>query len=346
MRRRDTSSMALHFLTQTEPLLLDSAHVIGGFEVGRGAVLEHLVWPVQRVDMPVLGGAAPRVHEKWTVDAAVTAGCTDGIAWRRTDEVLFGVIDLFESAVEVPGGASALRVAGEQAYQRIFRLLDQQDLPHLWRLWNYIPDINGTQAGLERYRQFNLGRGDAFERGARSVTEQVPAACALGVAQGPLSVAFLAAKAAVTPIENPRQVSAYRYPKVYGPRSPTFSRAAWVQVGGQEILFISGTASIVGHETLHLGDVVAQTHESLDNICAVLDEAAKASSAGAFALAALDYRVYVRHAQDAQAVGAVMAQRVGAATVHCVQADVCRSDLLVEVEALGMRSAPGQQLRS
>jgi chorismate lyase/3-hydroxybenzoate synthase len=332
--------MPLHFVTQTAPFALDNARVLGGFEVGTPPLPDSRPWPVQRVAMPLLGSSTQTVHEAWLADADMASGCTEGIAWRQAGGILFGVIDLHEADAPSPAGASALRHLGEQAYLRIFRLLDQQGVPHLWRLWNCIPDINGEQAGLERYRQFNVGRGAAFEGCARSVIEQVPAACALGVASGPLSVAFLAGTSPVLPIENPRQVSAYRYPPVYGPRSPTFSRAALARLGEREILFISGTASIVGHETLHLGDVVAQTHESLNNIVAVLGEAAKTSGSKAFALTSLDFRVYVRHAKDTQAVLGVMAERVGSATVHCVQADVCRSDLLVEVEALGLRSVP------
>lgn len=329
--------MSLRFFSQTAPLTLDSERVLGGFEVGMTPLEASAPWPVQQVAMPSLDEPAVQAHEAWEVDSPVISGASEGIAWRRSGALLFGVIDLLESEVTVADGVSALRHLGEQAYRRIFRLLDEQGMPHLWRLWNYIPDINGEQAGLERYRQFNMGRGDAFEGCARSVTEQIPAACALGMASGPLTVAFLAGNAPVVPIENPRQVSAYRYPQAYGPRSPTFSRAALATLGDQEVLFISGTASIVGHETLHLGDVVAQTRETLDNIGAVLAEAAKVSRSEAFPLTSLDYRVYVRYAKDAPAVRAVMAQRVGSARVHCVQADVCRRDLLVEVEAVGLR---------
>ena len=38
------------------------------------------------------------------------------------------------------------------------------------------------------------------------------------------------------------------------------------------MLFVSGTASIVGHETQHRGDVVAQTRETLANLSSVLAE--------------------------------------------------------------------------
>ena len=63
------------------------------------------------------------------------------------------------------------------------------------------------------------------------------------------------------PVENPRQVSAYRYPPTYGPRvADLLARGAGRTSAAATIaLFISGTASIVGHETVHQGDVRAQT---------------------------------------------------------------------------------------
>jgi chorismate lyase / 3-hydroxybenzoate synthase len=331
--------MSLDFVSAVDPVDLDPAFVLGGAFIGVWEWQDATPWPSQRVHAVLLSPPGPVWHEAWLSDAPVETGEHDGIRWRRTaDGLLFGVMHLEDIGVVLPDGASALRQSSELAYTRLFGLLDAQGLPHLWRVWNYIPNINGDQAGMERYRQFNLGRGDAFERCARSVTEQVPAACALGSVEGPLSIAFLAGATPVVPIENPRQVSAYRYPDVYGPRSPTFSRAALAHLSGQELFFVSGTASIVGHETLHLGDVVAQTHESMNNIEAVLDEANLKARSSGFALSELVYRVYVRDPVNAPAVMAAMRERLGAVEMLCVQADVCRADLLVEVEAHGWRA--------
>jgi chorismate lyase/3-hydroxybenzoate synthase len=140
------------------------------------------------------------------------------------------------------------------------------------------------------------------------------------------------------PVENPRQVSPYRYPETYGPRSPTFSRAALADIGdGNVALFISGTASIVGHETVHHGDVREQTRETLRNLQAVID-AANSRGTARFALAELDCVIYVRHPADTEAVREVLEGALGADAPmarHAVylEADICRSDLLVEIEA-------------
>ena len=334
--------MSLSLLTTCSPEWpVDGSRVLGAVWVGASAPLEPVPWPQQRLLTPVLDPGAV-AQEAWWVQgsAPLSSGEAEGIAWRRSGDLLFGVIDIDEAAVRAEPPCTPLQQASNDAYARIFRLLDAQGLPHLWRLWNYMADINGESHGLERYRQFNMGRGDAFEAGARSVVGRVPAACALGVAGGPLTIAFLAGATPIVPVENPRQVSAFLYPNRYGPRSPTFSRAALAHPPGQEILFVSGTASIVGHETVHPGDVRAQTVESLDNITAVLGVASSTSRSEPFALADLGYRAYVRHPADLPVVREVVAQRVGGAPVAYVQADVCRADLLVEIEGQALRALP------
>jgi chorismate lyase / 3-hydroxybenzoate synthase len=314
----------------------DTEGVLGGFVLGL-AEAPAKSWPCQRVRAPLLGASGGPVWEAWTAPGPVSSDSADALSWRRRGDLLFGVVELDESALDAGPGPSRLQLAAEQAYRQLFALLDRQGLPHLWRVWNYLPDIHGQEGGLERYRQFNLGRARGFESAARSVVGRVPAACALGVREGPLSVAFLAGPTAGLPIENPRQVSAFDYPRRYGPRSPTFSRAALVHPPGQEWLFISGTASIVGHSTVHPGDVRAQCRETMDNLEVVIAQAnASRRAVQPFGLDGLDLRVYVRHAQDFDVVHEVLRQRCPTASVQWVQADVCRADLLVEVEAWGV----------
>ncbi|MCY7371269.1 MAG: hypothetical protein LH479_10470 [Polaromonas sp.] len=329
--------MAIRFISSVTPGVGDAFHMLGGALLGNQASAGLPGGALQHVCAPLLGVVQDALSEAWVTDSMPQAGHADGVNWRRSGDVLYGVIELDERGTTAEPSLPTLQALSEQAYASVFRLLDAQGLPHLWRVWNYMADIHGQAGGLERYRQFNLGRGDAFLKNARAVVGRVPAACAIGVGSGPLSIAFLAGATPALSIENPRQVSAYDYPVEYGPRSPTFSRAALVYPPGQEFLFISGTASIVGHRSMHGGDVAAQCRETMDNIAAVVTEANRRGRNGPFALGDLSYRVYVRHAADHPLVQDSLAARVGAVPVVYVQADICRGELLVEVEAMGLR---------
>jgi chorismate lyase/3-hydroxybenzoate synthase len=94
-------------------------------------------------------------------------------------------------------------------------------------------------------------------------------------------------------------------------------------------VLISGTASIVGHESLHPGDLRAQVNESIDNMEAVT----KAAGLPGARLHGL--KAYVRHESDASTVASVLAARPDAHALWCaVRADVCRTELLVEFEGV------------
>lgn len=280
--------------------------------------------------MPLLGGGTPAadVFLGGTVRARGRTGC---VHWWHDGHWLFGHLDL-------PDAEHALEARAHAAYRDVFATLAETGWPHLLRLWNYLPRINADSDGLERYRRFNIGRQQAFIDSGHSAFEGAPAACALGTAEGGLAVRFIATRLAPRAIENPRQVSAYRYPAAYGPRAPTFSRAALADMGGGQVgLWISGTASIVGHASVHPGDVRAQTGETLANLRAVL-AAAQPHTSAPLALSQLASVVYVRHAADVAAVREVLDAAWGshseaARQAVVVQADICRADLLVEVEA-------------
>lgn len=262
------------------------------------------------------------------------------IQYRSNDDYLFGLITLNESAFPPHDAAIAapLQQAAESAYRQIFALMDDLGYPYMYRFWNYMADINGVSHGLERYRQFNVGRKNAFLACGREVAEQLPAACALGLVDGALTIAFLVGRKAPVAIENPRQVSAYEYPAEYGPRTPSFSRATLLctELDGEQdaLLFISGTASIVGHQTLHPQDVLAQTRETIANLEAVIAEANRVLGQHKFNLQNMFFRVYLRHAADLDVVRDEMQRHIGGTLKAVfVQADICRQELLLEIEA-------------
>ena len=279
--------------------------------------------------------------EVWRVanpEVRLTSGSAQArVSYRFCDDLLFGSLTIAERAIEAQSEAGALQLATETAYQEIFGVLDETNHRHLIRIWNYLPDINAQADGDERYRHFNAARQMAFRKSGRATLGTVPAACALGSPAGsPLCIYFLAARRPPKTIENPRQTSAYHYPPKFGRHSPLFSRACVWGESGSRRLFVSGTASIVGHESIHRGDVVAQTRETLINIAALLEEANRIVGSSHYSLNGLKLKVYVRNPSDLAAIEAALSERLNpAASVVYLQADVCREDLLVEIEAVG-----------
>src|ERR1700728_242144 len=274
------------------------------------------------------------------------------VHYRYCEELLFGCITLderqFEPGAAMHGGidpagaaagadAGALSRATEIAYQEIFAVLSRTEHRHLIRIWNYLPEINREAGGDERYRQFNSARQLAFRKSGQATVGTVPAACALGSPAGsPLSIYFLAARQPPKMIENPRQTSAYHYPPKFGRHSPIFSRACRLSESAGTTLFVSGTSSIVGHEPIHHGDVAAQTRETMVNIAALLEEANRVLGWSDYSVNDLKLKVYVRQPSDLPDIEATLSDLLNpAAPIVYLQADVCREDLLVEIEAVG-----------
>ncbi|MFO7583020.1 Rid family hydrolase [Guyparkeria sp.] len=270
---------------------------------------------------------APAENRSPPVTSRDALGCTT-----TAGHWTFGQLPIDESR--------GLAVGAEAAYTELLARVAREGTPHLWRVWHYLPAINATdpETGIERYRLFNQGRAAAFTAANRPAGPSAPAACALGSpADTSGRLVFLASDSPAIGIENPRQVSAWNYPRQYGHKSPLFARAAIARGPRHDWLFISGTASITGHATRHRGDVYAQTDETLTNLQAVLDEANARRPADCRAFdwnPTTHLRVYLRHPDDLAAVRARLDQQLSAVSRRVfLQADICREDLLVEIEA-------------
>ena len=282
-----------------------------------------------RVGLRPLDGSTP--VEIWHSPLPVRTGRDGPIRYAENGEVLFGHLLADE--------AGDLQAATESAYRAVAAFLADSGYPHPFRIWNYMPDINrGDDEGLERYRAFCVGRHDAL-CAVPDLTGSLPAASAIGTRVPGLLISFIAAARPPEQIENPRQLSAFRYPREYGPRSPLFSRSVRVAWPGGEQLYVSGTASIVGHETRHVGDAAAQADETRRNLEALRERAAALSNEALKDAGGL-LRVYVRREADLDAIrGRLEARLPGATPLLYLRGDICRAELLLEVE--GVYHGPG-----
>jgi chorismate lyase/3-hydroxybenzoate synthase len=253
----------------------------------------------------------------------------DGVHYATNGEIVFGTIQVPESA-----GIPLERTA-YQAYRRLLAHMNMLGYPHLLRMWNYFPRINKDADGMERYRRFCLGRYEAMAECLPDFPGTVPAGTAIGTLAGPLTVYFLASRMPGQHLENPRQVNAYDYPQCYGPRSPSFARATLRVLSSESLLFISGTASVVGHASCHINDPHRQTRQILLNLDAVIRAADRLAPISEAYSGQAMFKVYLRQPEHVLTVADLLSQKLPPnSRVIYLQGDICRGDLLVEVEAI------------
>lgn len=312
--------VALHmrYATGAPQRLLDDPATLAVIGFGQAAGLPDSERAL-RVGLEPLG---PAPWEVWRGRAPVRSGREGALAWSTDGDHLFFAIELDEDRHDGIAGATAA------AYRQLSAFVRASATPHVLRIWNYFDAINLGEGDDERYRLFCDGRARGL---AAAEWTHYPAATAIGRRDGvrTLQVYGLASRHPGRPLENPRQVSAWRYPRQYGPTAPAFARGM-LDADGE--LLISGTAAVVGHASAHPGDLDAQTIETLANIDALIE------GSGGAADGPLSLKAYVRHPADAARIAAAIAPRLAdPGDLVLLAGDICRSELLVEVD--GMRHA-------
>lgn len=201
----------------------------------------------------------------------------------------------------------------ESAYTTM--LEEDEEYPYLISCRNFIPNILGYEDGVQRYIKFNAARRRMYEKFNVTV---YPTACGLGSIDNHYKLLYVRAKTPMMFFDNPKQVEAFDYPQFYG--KPQFSRAG-VHNGN---LMISGTASIRGSETIHIGDLLSQIDVTVDNLNIIIERSGVINPE-------LVYTIYVKNKEDIDIAKQRCAQH--GITGELVNVDICRDNLLVEIEA-------------
>ena len=275
-------------------------------------------------------GDAP--FEVWHANAPVRHGRDGEVRWSTDGRLLFGVI-------EVPERDGDIQAAAREAYASMAAFTNGSHAPFLLRIWNYVDAITFGEGDDERYRAFCVGRAQGLgDFDVRSL----PAATAIGRCDGRrvVQVYWLASAAPGTPVENPRQVSAYRYPRQYGPQPPSFARAMLPPAGSAMPLLLSGTAAVVGHASMHDGELLAQLDETFNNFDALVGAARGHDPSLPVRFGeGTRLKVYVRDRHDLPLVADALERRFGERVPRLLlHAAICRRELAVEID--GVHGAP------
>ncbi|MBN1782778.1 hypothetical protein JW948_16700 [bacterium] len=258
-----------------------------------------------------------------------------GQAWRRNDTTYILIQNIHGAAAT---GDNSRKAQTERMFDRAMSILRDQGATyrHVVRTWIYLEDI------LDWYGLFNEVRNEKYHdfglihdtRDDRRIAEKIYLPASTGIhginhvrASGTMDVfAIVQGDASCTeiiPITGEKQNSAFRY-------GSAFSRAMTIREADATQILVSGTASIDEEgNTVYKNDTRAQilkTFEVIDALIgrehAALSDIAKAT---VFLKNARDHELYLKTLDECGLpdLPAVV-----------VQADVCRDDLLFELDAV------------
>ncbi|MDO5581456.1 MAG: endoribonuclease L-PSP [Planctomycetia bacterium] len=224
-------------------------------------------------------------------------------------------------------------------------------MENILRTWLYQGHITLDEGDSQRYKELNHARTDFFE-GIKFMDSLLPdypfgtvcpASTGIGtdnmdIVMGCFGIKTDRKDVVAVPLENPVQTPAFAYGAVYSPKSPKFSRALALVYGETCSVYISGTASITESETVFIGDPEGQANQTLDNIAELFTESnLKRYGIQGFGGDLSDMvvaRVYIKRPEYYEKIRAICEKRLGASAVIYTFGDVCRDDLLVEIEGV------------
>jgi enamine deaminase RidA (YjgF/YER057c/UK114 family) len=242
------------------------------------------------------------------------------------------------------------RKASQAAFDQMREILETENMSYdnIVRQWNFIGNILEIKNDLQNYQVFNEVRSENYLKFRK--IHSYPAATGIGVKHGGVTIDFYAVEPRrclkIIAIDNPDQIRPYDYSQqvlrgkpLQGKdtkQPPQFERAVFVADRDSYTLFVSGTASIIGQATIGIDDVEKQTEVTLENIKKLTDASriqhlTGNSQADAGKLILL--RAYIKYQEDFPKVESICNERFpGVPIIYC-EADVCRDNLLVEIEA-------------
>ena len=245
-------------------------------------------------------------------------------------------------------GNASIRDCAESSFKRLDSILEEEGLSYsnILRQWNYIPDIvcvdineNGE---LQNYQEFNEVRGHWYRK--RNLLKDFPAATGIGTMGESVRLEIIAGATddgyQIFSLINPTQKNAHQYSedKLVGnikESTPLFERGKMIFGNGKGHIWVSGTAAIKGEESIS-GDVIEQSNitcENIDRLIAPENLYKTGLPKSGYKINPVYVRAYVKYGKDGPKVRKYLEEKYPGALTHVLEADVCRDELLVEVEA-------------
>lgn len=247
-----------------------------------------------------------------------------------------------------------IREQSHEVFSKIAGVLEAENMPvsTIIRQWNYIEKITAYDAtGHQHYQDFNDARS-LFYHGVEWATGY-PAATGIGTQWGGIMIdldALLCKDRSVQVhgVDNPLQVAAHAYSQevllgeadkaLLHKTTPKFERAKAVWKEDHGFIYVSGTAAIRGEQSLEGVGIEKQTLATLENIEYLVsrDNLNRSGIPATEDATLITFRVYVKYWEDMEAAKRTVTERYPDLPAIYTLTDVCRSELLIEIEGMGI----------
>lgn len=238
-----------------------------------------------------------------------------------------------------------IRAQGNTIFSKVDAILKKEGMQteSIVRQWNYIPQITAFNKEFQNYQQFNDSRSLFYEKSRWA--NGYPAATGIGTQYGPLVIDIIAMQGQDDEfaIKNPCQIDAHVYSDqvLLGEKdlylkqksTPKFERAKLIVDQDDSVIFVSGTAAIIGEDSLLGTDAIKQSILTLENIERLIEKD-NLDGYKMFSATRIDsMRVYIKNEVDFEKVKQVCEERYPSLSFIYLLSDICRDELLVEIEA-------------
>ena len=265
----------------------------------------------------------------------------------------YGVIDsekesmLFAEGIPAADFKASVKEQSREVFGKMERVLTAHGfaVDDVVRQWNYIGSIVSHRAGKQNYQEFNDARTHYYSTG--EWRNGYPAATGIGAEGEGIVVGCIAFKSKVGgniyPIDNPLQVAAHAYSKQVLidndanalKSTPKFERAKVIETERCACCFVSGTAAIRGEESVDATSARLQTIKTIENIEHLISrQNLVRCGCKPYKFEHAKIHVFIKEPKDYEEVRSVVEQRWPNVSALYSVADVCRSELLVEIEGI------------
>jgi enamine deaminase RidA (YjgF/YER057c/UK114 family) len=290
---------------------------------------------------------------------------TNEVLHKQDEESSWLVIQRGASKIVIASGlgeedaeAGNILFRSETAFRQLHHILTEEgmEFSDIIRQWNYIEQITETldehNSPSQHYQIFNDVRSKYYQ--LSDFKNGFPAATGIGMDFGGIIIDAIAARFedenSIVAVKSPVQLDAYTYSKEvlaennamcdFCRTTPKFERAKILTPSEKKWILISGTAAISGQASDDQLSAEHQTEMTIQNILRLIsvENIAKHGISSDEKASIQSLRVYVKYRKDLSNVKAVCIKYFSELPIIYVIADICRPELLVEIEGLAVLS--------